>query len=77
MVKQKSKLAKAKPMGRPSLSGQASIGERSPLVCLRFLPDEIEAIDALAEREGVNRSEMLRRLIKAGQKTYKPGRTGK
>lgn len=66
MVIQKSKRAKA--MGRPSLSGPASPGERSPLVGIRLPPDELAAIDALAERAGIKRSEMVRRLLEAGRK---------
>lgn len=75
MVKQKS--PKQKPMGRPSLSGAADVGERSPVVGIRFAPKDLRALDALADREGVKRSEMLRRLIEVGLKAYKPGRAGK
>jgi hypothetical protein len=32
---------------------------------------EIEEINALAEREGVKRSEMIRRLLEAGRAAYK------
>lgn len=55
-------------MGRPSLSGEASAGARSPLVCLRFPPDELATIDRLAKRAGVGRSVMLRQLIELGRK---------
>jgi hypothetical protein len=74
MVKSKSKKppagksAKKKPMGRPSLSGQASAGERSPFVGIRLAPEELAQIDALAERHGLKRSELIRRLLEAGRK---------
>lgn len=38
-------------------------GPRRPLVCVRMSEDDIALIDAYAEREGVNRSEMIRRLV--------------
>jgi hypothetical protein len=41
---------------------------RSPFVGLRFPPEDLDAIDILAEREGVGRSEMIRLLIEAGRK---------
>jgi hypothetical protein len=72
MVKQK--YPKPKPMGRPSLSGPADVGERSPVVGIRFAPKDLRAIDALADREGVKRSEMIRRLLEAGQRVYKSGK---
>jgi hypothetical protein len=75
MVKQNGKRTppakKGKAMGRPSLAGASSPGERSPLVGVRLAPDELKAVDKLANREGVKRSEMVRRLIQAGKKAYK------
>jgi hypothetical protein len=61
---------KQKLMGRPSLSGKASPGERSPMVCIRLPAPEVAAVDSLAKREGVKRSEMVRRLIEAGRKAF-------
>jgi hypothetical protein len=61
---------KQKLMGRPNLSGKASPGERSPLVCIRLPATEVAAVDSLAKREGVKRSEMVRRLIEAGRKAF-------
>ena len=69
MVKQKGKAAKPR-LGRPSLSGVASAGDRSPLVGIRIPPADLKAIDALANREGVKRSEMIRRLLEAGRLAY-------
>ena len=72
MVRPKKQAAnRSETRGRPTLSGKPIAGERSPLVCLRFPPDEIEAIDALAEREGVKRSEMIRRLLEVGRKAWR------
>ena len=62
MVKPK-KTAKAKKRGRPFAGG------RDPVIGIRMSPHETATIDALAEREGVKRSEMIRRLLEAGQKT--------
>lgn len=61
MVKPK-KTAKTKKRGRPFAGG------RDPVIGIRLSPGETAAIDALAEREGVKRSEMIRRLLEAGQK---------
>lgn len=69
MVRQKAK-PKA-PLGRPSLSGKVAPGDRSPMVAIRLPPNELAAIDALADREGVKRSEMIRRLLEAGKRALK------
>lgn len=68
MVKQNGK-PKKKPMGRPNLAGRASPGARSPIVGLRFPPAELAAIDKLADREGLKRSEMVRQLIAIGMQS--------
>ena len=39
------------------------------MVGIRLSEAETAEIDYLAEREGVNRSEMIRRLLEAGRKT--------
>ena len=71
MVKPKKVRAKVETRGRPTLSGEAIEGERSPFVGLRLPASDIREIDALAEQEGVNRSEMVRRLIDAGREAYR------
>ena len=76
MVKQKSKPPKPR-MGRPSLSGIASAGERSPPVAIRMAAADLEKVDAIADREGVKRSEMVRRLLLAGIAAYKPAKAAK
>ena len=53
-----------------SLAGKVAPGERSPFVGLRLTASEVGEVDALAEIEGVNRSEMIRRLIQAGRNAY-------
>jgi hypothetical protein len=57
--------------GRRGLSGQHGTGERSPFVGIRFASEELAEIDALAERHGVKRSEMIRRLLDAGREALK------
>lgn len=71
MVKQKSGAHKPR-MGRPSLSGVASAGERSPPIGIRMASDDLAKVDAIADREGVKRSEMVRRLLLVGIAAYKP-----
>jgi hypothetical protein len=39
-------------------------------VTRRIASDELKAVDKLAKREGVKRSEMVRKLITAGRKAY-------
>ena len=64
--------------GRPTLSESADrAGGRSPMLALRLPPDEMAAVDDLAKREGVPRSEIVRRLIAAGRLAYKPGKQAK
>ena len=75
MVKQNGKPrkpAKKPRLGRPSLSGGASPGQRSPIVGLRLPPAELAAVDKLAKADGVKRSEMVRRLLLAGIEAHKP-----
>ena len=76
MVKQNGKPAKKKraAMGRPSLTGAASPGARSPIVGVRLPDKDLSALDSIAAREGVKRSEMVRRLLLAGIAAYKPGK---
>ena len=38
------------------------------MIGLRLSAEETAAIDALAEKDGVKRSEMIRRLLNAGMK---------
>jgi metal-responsive CopG/Arc/MetJ family transcriptional regulator len=38
---------------------------RKPLIGLRLDPDELELLDALAEKEERNRSDVIRRAIRA------------
>lgn len=59
--------------GRRGLSGQHGTGERSPFVGIRLAEAELEAIDALAERECVKRSEMIRRLLAVGIRAITKG----
>ena len=66
---------KARP-GRPRL-GEGKKGTQSPFIGLRLPPDEIGKIDALADREGVKRSEMVRRLLLIGIAAYSPGKRAK
>jgi hypothetical protein len=68
--KRSKKVQKSKPMGRPSLTGKPSQGERSPLIGLRIPESELACVDAFAKRQGVKRSEMVRRLIEAGRKVF-------
>lgn len=56
--------------GRTALGKLRKNQVRSPLIGIRLPSDEIAAIDALAKREGVKRSEMVRRLIEAGRESY-------
>jgi hypothetical protein len=58
----KSKISKKK--RRP---GRPFEGGRDPLVGIRLPKDQIAAIDRLAKGEGIQRSEMIRRLIATGQ----------
>jgi hypothetical protein len=64
------KREKVRSAGRPSLSDRTGPGERSPLVCIRLPPPEVAAVDSLAKRHGVKRSEMIRQLIDAGRKAF-------
>jgi hypothetical protein len=64
------KRKKVKSAGRPSLSDKTGPGERSPLVCIRLAPPEVTAVDSLAKRHGLKRSEMIRQLIDAGRKAF-------
>ena len=48
--------------------GRPFEGGRDPVVGIRLSAEETEEIDALAERHGVKRSEMIRRLLEAGRK---------
>ncbi len=70
MIKAKKAVKKPR-LGRPRL-GEGEMGTQSPFIGLRLPPDEITKIDALAAREGVKRSEMVRRLLLAGVADYKP-----
>lgn len=76
MVKQ---ITKAKPKkkrrGRVSLSGHVAPGTRSPIIGVRLPDKDLAALDAIAAREGMKRSEMVRRLLLAGIAAYKPSRT--
>jgi len=65
MVKEK-KQRSEKRRGAVSLSGEVAPGERSPLVALRFPPDQLEQIDTEAEKHGLGRSAMVRRLVTVG-----------
>lgn len=47
-------------VGRPSLTGP---GQHSPRVSLRVAPAVVEGLDAIAQREGVSRSEITRRAL--------------
>jgi hypothetical protein len=62
VVKPKKTVQKAKKRGRPFEGG------RDPVVGIRLSEDETAQIDALAERAGVRRSEMIRHLLEAGKK---------
>lgn len=64
MVKPKKTSQKKKGRGRPFEGG------RDPVVGIRLSPSETEAIDKLAEREGVKRSEMIRQLLELGRKVW-------
>ena len=64
MVKPK-KNQKKRGRGRPFEGG------RDPVIGLRLSKAETDRIDALAEREGVKRSELIRRWIEAGLKAGK------
>jgi hypothetical protein len=46
--------------GRPSLTGTQ---QHSPRVSLRLTPAVVEGLDAIAERDGVSRSEVTRRAL--------------
>jgi len=48
--------------------GRPFEGGRDPVIGLRLSPEDTAAIDAMAEREGIKRSEMIRRLLDAGLK---------
>lgn len=74
MVRQKSGAPKKKPMGRPSLTGEASPGARSPIIGIRLPDKDLAALDSIAAREGVKRSEIVRRLLLAGIAAYKPAK---
>lgn len=65
------KKTKKAPRGRPYAGGP------KPIVGLRLQGSEIDQIDALANGEGVKRSEMVRRLLLAGIAAYKPSKTSK
>jgi hypothetical protein len=60
-------LLKKKKRGRPFEGG------RDPVIGLRLSQSETSQIDALAEKEGVKRSEMIRRLIDIGLATFAKG----
>lgn len=47
--------------------GRPYSGGASPIVGVRLSETEMTEIDALAERAGVKRSEMVRRLLDAGR----------
>lgn len=64
-------------MGRPSLEGGASPGARSPIIGLRLPDKDLVTLDAMAARDGVKRSEIVRRLLLAGIAAYKPPRPSK
>jgi hypothetical protein len=66
VVKPKKTPLKKKGRGRPFEGG------RDPIVGVRLPPAEIASLDAIADREGVKRSEMVRRLLLAGIAAYKP-----
>jgi len=53
-------------------------GPRRPIIGIRVKPDAITYIDALAQAEGVNRSEMIRRLLAEaiGARQKQPPRKG-
>lgn len=59
------KKTKKKGVGRPFEGGAR------PIVGVRLSEQELAEVDALAEREGVKRSEMIRRLIQAGRHAYR------
>lgn len=47
-------------------------GPRRPLICIRLGEAETAEIDELAESAGVNRSEMIRRLLIYAVKAHRP-----
>lgn len=49
----------------PKRRGRPATGKR-PLVVLRMEPAAIERVDAFAERNEINRSEAVRRLVDIG-----------
>jgi hypothetical protein len=51
----------------PKKRGRPATG-KDPLVTARLPQDMIASLDAYAERDGVTRSEVMRRLIEAGLK---------
>jgi len=54
-------------------------GPRRPLVAIRLSDEGIAHVDKLAEEQGVNRSEMIRRMLAFASakmpKGWAPGRT--
>lgn len=70
----KKKPPKPAKRGRPSLSGDIAPGDRSPPIGVRLASNDLGKVDAIAEREGVKRSEMVRRLLLAGIAAHKPGK---
>jgi hypothetical protein len=64
VVKPKKAIKKQKARGRPFAGG------RNPIVGVRLSALETAAIDLLAKRDGVKRSEMVRLLIEAGRKVF-------
>lgn len=56
--------------------GRPYAGGARPIVGVRLSEPDLAKVDALAEREGVKRSEMVRKLLEAGLKALS-GRSAK
>lgn len=74
MVKPQLPPKKAQKKKRP---GRPFAGGRDPIVGVRLPDEDVAALDAVAAREGVKRSEMVRRLLLAGIAAYKPAKAPK
>jgi hypothetical protein len=55
---------------KPKVRGRPYAGGARPIVGIRLSEEEMSEIDALTEREGVKRSEMVRRLLELGRKAW-------
>ena len=67
---------KSKPKKAAAGPGRPYSGGARPIVGVRLSESDLAKVDALAEREGVKRSEMVRKLLEAGLKALS-GRAAK